>query len=71
MIGAERSATACSLNERLWNGKRSPRFHEGEPHARRGCPLSAEQRKTFAHAELSHFDPKQSLHRYPDTRDSG
>ena len=55
MIGAECSATACSLNERLWNGKRSPRFHEGEPHARRGCPLSAEQRKTFAHAELSHL----------------
>src|SRR6476661_10456849 len=44
------SSKSVAHNERLWHGKRHPDFHE--PQSRRGCPLAAQQRKTFGRTEF-------------------
>ncbi len=36
-------------------------LHEAEPHARQGCPLSAEHGKHLLELSFSHFDPFASL----------
>src|SRR6266404_1674552 len=56
MIGAECGATACSRNDRY--GKADAHvlhLHEADRSPRRACPLSVEQRKTFARSEFFAF----------------